>query len=63
MAVMLETSLGEIVIDLYVDDCPKLCENFVNLCKARDSYCCFGVAVGVGSLQAPESGTWLSKLA
>jgi hypothetical protein len=29
MSVILETSKGDIVIDLYVKDCPKACENFI----------------------------------
>ena len=33
MSVLLETSLGDIVIDLEVDSCPKICENFLKLCK------------------------------
>jgi peptidyl-prolyl cis-trans isomerase-like 4 len=33
MSVLLETSLGDIVIDLEVDLCPALCENFLKLCK------------------------------
>ncbi|KAL0950273.1 hypothetical protein HGRIS_010253 [Hohenbuehelia grisea] len=33
MSVLLETSLGDIVIDLEVDSCPKVCENFLKLCK------------------------------
>jgi len=33
MSVLFETSLGDIVIDLEVDDCPKTCENFLKLCK------------------------------
>ncbi|THU99117.1 cyclophilin-like protein [Dendrothele bispora CBS 962.96] len=33
MSVLLETSLGDIVIDLEVDQCPKMCENFLKLCK------------------------------
>lgn len=32
---MLETSLGELVIDLEVDRCPKTCENFLKLCKIK----------------------------
>lgn len=32
---LLETSLGEIVVDLEVDKAPKACENFVKLCKAK----------------------------
>ena len=33
MSVLFETSLGDIVIDLEVDSCPKTCENFLRLCK------------------------------
>lgn len=29
MSVLLETSLGDIVIDLRVDECPKICEKYV----------------------------------
>ncbi|KAK4924235.1 Peptidyl-prolyl cis-trans isomerase-like 4, partial [Elasticomyces elasticus] len=35
MSVLLETSLGELVIDLLVDDAPKACENFLKLCKVK----------------------------
>lgn len=35
MSVLLETSAGDIVIDLLVDYAPKLCENFLKLCKLR----------------------------
>jgi peptidyl-prolyl cis-trans isomerase-like 4 len=33
MSVLLETSVGDLVIDLEVEDCPKTCENFLKLCK------------------------------
>ncbi|KZT50299.1 cyclophilin-like protein [Calocera cornea HHB12733] len=33
MSVLLETSLGDIVIDLEVDLCPRTSENFLKLCK------------------------------
>ncbi|KAF9067734.1 cyclophilin-like domain-containing protein [Rhodocollybia butyracea] len=33
MSVLLETSLGDLVIDLEVETCPKTCENFLKLCK------------------------------
>ncbi len=33
MAVLLETSKGDMVVDLYVDDCPKTAKNFLKLCK------------------------------
>ncbi|KAF4120070.1 peptidyl-prolyl cis-trans isomerase-like 4, partial [Geosmithia morbida] len=35
MSVLLETSEGDIVIDLLVDHAPKLCENFLKLCKVK----------------------------
>lgn len=35
MSVLLETSLGDLVLDLYVDDCPKTCLNFLKLCKLK----------------------------
>lgn len=33
MSVLFETSLGDLVIDLEVENCPKTCENFLKLCK------------------------------
>lgn len=33
MAVLLETSAGDIVIDLFVEDCPMTCKSFLKLCK------------------------------
>lgn len=33
MAVLLETSKGDMVVDLYTDDCPIACKNFLKLCK------------------------------
>ena len=35
MAVLLETSLGDIVVDLYVQERPKTCLNFLKLCKMK----------------------------
>mmetsp|Transcript_57213 Transcript_57213/g.165796 ORF Transcript_57213/g.165796 Transcript_57213/m.165796 type:complete len:428 (-) Transcript_57213:29-1312(-) len=35
MAVLLETSIGDLVIDLKVDHAPKACENFLKLCKMK----------------------------
>lgn len=35
MSVMLETSLGDLIIDLEVDKCPRTCENFIKLCKLK----------------------------
>ncbi|KAJ4461424.1 putative Peptidyl-prolyl cis-trans isomerase CYP59 [Paratrimastix pyriformis] len=33
MSVLIETSQGDIVIDLFCDDCPLACKNFLKLCK------------------------------
>ncbi|KAJ5096301.1 Nucleotide-binding alpha-beta plait [Penicillium alfredii] len=35
MSALLETSLGDIVIDLLVDESPKACQNFLKLCKTK----------------------------
>ncbi|KAK7728543.1 Peptidyl-prolyl cis-trans isomerase-like 4 [Botryosphaeria dothidea] len=35
MSVLLETSVGDIVIDLLVSEAPKCCENFLKLCKIK----------------------------
>jgi peptidyl-prolyl cis-trans isomerase-like 4 len=35
MAVLLETSLGDITIDLFIDEVPILAANFLKLCKAK----------------------------
>ena len=40
MAVLLETTIGEIVIDLFVDQCPDLSRNFVKLCKLKFYHGC-----------------------
>ena len=35
MAVLLETSLGDLAVDLYVKEAPKECLNFLKLCKVK----------------------------
>ncbi|CAO2826076.1 unnamed protein product [Amaranthus hypochondriacus] len=35
MSVMVVTSLGEFVIDLFTDRCPLTCKNFLKLCKIK----------------------------
>ncbi|KAL3883550.1 hypothetical protein ACJMK2_029803 [Sinanodonta woodiana] len=35
MAVLLETSVGDITIDLYTEERPKCCQNFLKLCKVK----------------------------
>ncbi|OMH83347.1 Peptidyl-prolyl cis-trans isomerase-like 4 [Zancudomyces culisetae] len=44
MSVLIETSVGEIVIDLYVDEAAKLSLNFLKLCKVKYyNYCVFNL--------------------
>ncbi|KAG9136536.1 hypothetical protein Leryth_014381 [Lithospermum erythrorhizon] len=35
MSVMVVTSLGDLVIDLFTDRCPLTCKNFLKLCKTK----------------------------
>jgi peptidyl-prolyl cis-trans isomerase-like 4 len=35
MSVLIETSLGVLVVDLNVKECPKACLNFIKLCKIK----------------------------
>ncbi len=35
MAVLLETTYGDIVIDLHVNECPVATKNFLKLCKIK----------------------------
>ena len=35
MSVLLETSLGDVVIDLFWEKCRDACLNFVKLCKVK----------------------------
>ncbi|GLU17984.1 hypothetical protein SLE2022_343080 [Rubroshorea leprosula] len=35
MSVLVVTSLGDIVVDLYADKCPLTCKNFLKLCKIK----------------------------
>ena len=35
MSVILETSLGDIVVDLFTEKCPLACQNFLKLCKIK----------------------------
>ena len=40
MAVLLETNIGDLVIDLYTDKAPTLCTNFLKLCKIKYYHFC-----------------------
>lgn len=42
MSVLIETSVGDIVIDLHVKETPTTCLNFLKLCKVKYyNFCCF----------------------
>ncbi|KAF9929046.1 Peptidyl-prolyl cis-trans isomerase cyp6 [Linnemannia zychae] len=42
MSVLIETSAGDIVIDLYTKEAPTTCLNFLKLCKVKYyNFCCF----------------------
>ncbi|KAF9578990.1 Peptidyl-prolyl cis-trans isomerase-like 4, partial [Lunasporangiospora selenospora] len=42
MSVLLETSVGDIVIDLHIKEAPTTCLNFLKLCKVKYyNFCCF----------------------
>ena len=42
MSVLLETSKGDIVIDLHTELCPVACKNFIKLCKLKYyNFCLF----------------------
>ncbi len=35
MAVILETSIGDLTIDFHTEEAPKACKNFIKLCKKK----------------------------
>lgn len=35
MAVVIETTIGDLTIDLFLDERPKACLNFLKLCKLK----------------------------
>lgn len=42
MSVLLETTVGDLVIDLYTKERPKTCRNFLKLCKIKYyNFCLF----------------------
>ncbi|KAA3490168.1 peptidyl-prolyl cis-trans isomerase CYP59 [Gossypium australe] len=40
MSVLIVTSLGDIVVDLFTDKCPLTCKNFLKLCKIKYYHGC-----------------------
>ena len=61
MSVLFETSLGDIVIDLETQSCPKTCENFLKLCKVY-YYNLNALFNGVSRPLVPRSRTLLIPL-
>ena len=35
MSVIIETSLGDFTVDLFIEKCPKASLNFIKLCKTK----------------------------
>ena len=35
MSVLIETTLGDFTVDLFYQECPELCKNFIYLCKEK----------------------------
>ena len=50
MSVLIETSKGDIVIDLFTELCPTACKNFLKLCKTKYYNFCLFHNVQPGSL-------------
>ena len=40
MSILIETNIGDIVVDLFVDKAPKTCINFIKLCKMKYYHFC-----------------------
>ena len=59
MSVVIETTLGVITVDLYVKVRPKLCQNFLKLCKVKFYNCCLfhNVQPGFLAQTGDPSGT------
>lgn len=63
MSVLLETSLGDLVLDLHCDVAPKATLNFLKLCKVKYfNDCCFfnlqaGFAISCGDPTIPAAGS------
>ena len=57
MSVLIQTTQGEIVVDLFVEKCPKSCLNFLKLCKLKfyNFTCCHELVQDfVASFGKPE---------
>lgn len=49
MSVILETSKGDIIVDLFCDDCPIAAKNFLKLCKCVAGLAAFTVGYTLAS--------------
>lgn len=49
MSVLIETTLGDIVVDLFIKERPNCCRNFLKLCKIKYYNLCQVLTVEVGS--------------
>eukprot|EP00605_Chrysophyceae_sp_TOSAG23-4_P002136 GSChrysophyteH1.ASY1.ANO1.2363.1 assembled CDS len=50
MSVLITTSLGSITVDLFTEETPKACENFLKLCKAKYYHGCLFWSVHIWGL-------------
>jgi len=61
MSVLIETSLGDVVVDLFVDQCPIASKNFLKLCKIKYYNFCLFHNVQKGSLVQTGDPTGTGK--
>jgi len=56
---MIQTSLGDMTFDLFVDDCPASASNFLSLCKLKYYNNClfFNVQAGFIAQSGDPTGT------
>ena len=59
MSVLIQTSLGDLTVDLFVDECPRTSENFLKLCKSKAYNNClfFNVQPGFIAQSGDPTGT------
>ena len=65
MSVVIETTVGDLTVDLYLKERPKTCLNFLKLCKNKAYNCRWGNYIGQDlsptfySQLVPHCTTWL----
>ncbi|KAA0157813.1 hypothetical protein FNF31_05711 [Cafeteria roenbergensis] len=59
MSVLIQTTVGDVTVDLNVDDCPNACRNFLQLCKHKKYNNClfFNVQPGFIAQTGDPTGT------